>query len=91
MRENIEKGQPMRKEQIIEEVRSRRAAAYSGPNKLEKFDRLAEFGQYLQSKYPNPTQYALFHILTGSTLMREAPFFDFPGEDSIEKFIKEKL
>lgn len=87
----MEGGQPMDQERVLASLRARLDAVYAGPNKLEKFDQVAEFGQYLRRKYPNPTQYTLFHVLAGSTLMEETPLFDFPGEDSIKKFIEEKL
>ncbi|KKS25413.1 MAG: hypothetical protein UU83_C0006G0015 [Candidatus Jorgensenbacteria bacterium GW2011_GWF2_41_8] len=52
-------------------------------------DRLAEFGRKLTEKYPDCRNYILFHVLISSTPPSNATIKeDFPGEDSIIKFIE---
>lgn len=45
----------------------------------------------LRKKYPNTTQYAMMHALMGSTIDLDDKiqilYEDFPGDDSVEKFI----
>jgi hypothetical protein len=43
----------------------------------------------LQSKYPDINTYLLAYILVSGTPPDQCPNFDFPGEDSIEKFIED--
>ena len=42
----------------------------------------------LKKKYPNYTEYEMYHVLSGSTPPIPSQFFDFPGDDSLEKFIR---
>lgn len=42
----------------------------------------------LESRYPDFLDYRLYHLLIGSTPSKKCSKFDFPGEDSIEKFIQ---
>jgi len=43
----------------------------------------------LENRYPNPREFLTFHLLIGSTPKEEKILhFDFPGEDSIEKFLE---
>lgn len=78
-------------ERLIADLQERIKIAYRSPDKFNKHNQIAEFGQHLRHKYSDPTEYTLFHILVSSTPVGTQPFFDFPGEDSVEKFIKEKL
>ena len=51
------------------------------------FSEVYEFGTILKSKYPDCLDYLAYHILIGSTPMKECPRFDFVGNDSVEKFL----
>ena len=61
----------------------------------KKFDEIQEkivvFVSRLREKYPDSNKYELMHIITGSGIPTRANFKpledDFPGEDSVEKFI----
>ena len=46
-----------------------------------------EFGTILKLKYPDCLDSLAYHILIGSTPMKECPRFDFVGNDSVEKFL----
>ncbi len=45
----------------------------------------------LESKYPNAVRYGMFHIMGGSTIPENLPalYDDFPGDDSVEKFLND--
>ncbi len=43
----------------------------------------------LQRRHPDARQCRLFHLLMGSTFPTGITYFDFPGDDSVEKFIRE--
>jgi hypothetical protein len=58
---------------------------------LEKYDKLAEFIGRLKAKYEDYQEYLLYHMFTGSTPPQELAKIDFPGDDSIEKFIDSLL
>lgn len=47
--------------------------------------------QELQKRHPDYQSYRLYHLLIGSTPQNEqsVPLFDFEGDDSIEKFVRE--
>ena len=52
---------------------------------------LEHFAAYLRKKYPDYKKYALYDEIdsTKSPKDEEKEFFDFPGEDSIQKFIEQ--
>jgi len=43
----------------------------------------------LKDKYPDAYRYSMFHILGGSTMAAPALHEDFPGDDSVEKFLND--
>ncbi|MBI2465639.1 MAG: hypothetical protein HYV66_00165 [Candidatus Sungbacteria bacterium] len=49
-------------------------------------DRVVNKARELESIYPDYGDYELYHLLIGSTT-RDRSKFDFPGEDSVQKFI----
>ncbi len=75
------------REAVRAEIRKILSEAYSG-DRMETYDKVADFGQKLREKYKNYDQYELYHILSGSTLIKAPDNFDFPGEDSVELFIR---
>lgn len=74
------------KDKILSAVRSGDNAA-----KIAIAVKLGDFGEHLREKYENFSEFRLYHILAGSTITKKPAFFDFPGEDSVEKFIREQI
>jgi hypothetical protein len=56
---------------------------------IEYHTKIVEKAIELRQKYPNCTQYRMYHILGGSTPMPDAPclHYDFEDEDSVELFL----
>lgn len=50
-------------------------------------EKLGKFALHLISKYNDCLDYEAYHILVGSTPMKECLKFDFEGEDSVVSFI----
>ncbi len=79
--ENLEKSQ----EQIdLKQLKEKLSNIYED---LDKYDKLRKFIEKLRVKYEDCQDYQLYHFLIGSTPDRELSKIDFPGGDSIEKFI----
>ncbi len=76
-----------KREQLINELAQKRSALYEADE--FGFHRLInDYTEELMKHFPNYTEYKLFHLLVGSTIDDEkSPFFDFPGEHSIERFL----
>lgn len=55
---------------------------------LDLYDKMAERVQELQKKYPDYKDYELYHIISGSTMEGSRKKFDFPGKDSLVKFLR---
>jgi hypothetical protein len=51
--------------------------------------RIIEKVHDLQSKYPDSGQYLMAYVIAQGTPPNSCSKFDFPGDDSIEKFIEE--
>ncbi|MEK7478678.1 MAG: hypothetical protein AAB626_02005 [Patescibacteria group bacterium] len=56
-------------------------------NNFENFTALGDFARNLKEKYKDAGKYHLYHMIIGSTGTKTTEF-DFPGEDSIEKFLR---
>lgn len=78
---------PKSKEQIMAELVDLKRKIYEDETKYES---MVEFGIELRNKYPDCEEYELFHFLVGSSIREghEPAHFDFPGEDSIETFLR---
>ena len=64
----------------------------SGQQLMNLFQDIASRVDYLKSKYPNLTNYRALHALIGSSIHSSHSGIiedDLPGDDSIEKFIKD--
>lgn len=57
-------------------------------NNFENHKKITEFITKLQKTYPNYQDYLLYHLISFSTPSKISTQFDFPGEDSIEKYLK---
>ncbi len=60
------------------------------------FFRIQAQGNYLKGKYPDFNRYELYHALVGSNLFADPGYSfytqeDFPGDDSIEKFLNDLI
>lgn len=91
MKENFENNPGSHKETLVKELKDKMLVVSKRGNILETYDKISEFGEKLLEKYPDARSYLLFHLLIGSTPPYDLSLFDFPGDDSVEKFIKEKL
>ncbi len=82
-----QEGVPNNNDSIKAELSEKKSMFYRD---LEKYELLAEFAKELKVKYPDYLDYDMFHFLVGSTPMpdRMPTKFDFPGEDSIEGFLR---
>jgi len=56
-------------------------------------EKLVDRAEYLVSHYPNYSKIYMYHVLGSSTPQEGQVFdaFDFPGEDSVVKFINEEI
>lgn len=73
-------------EKLISELKSK-----LDPFRFSRDDEINDFADSLKKKYGERDvyKYALFHILGGSTGYEDlVEHFDFPGEDSVERFIR---
>ncbi len=67
----------------------RRYPGAEGFGKREQIQqRIIAFARNLQSKYPDYSRYRLYHGFIGSTPSQPSLYLDFPGEDSVELFIR---
>lgn len=57
-------------------------------DQFEIHDKVLLFHDYLKKKYPDARGHRLFHLISGSTLKDFYGELDFPGGDSVEKFIR---
>ncbi len=79
--DNLEQSQ----EQIdLKQLKEKRSNIFED---LDKYAKLCEFVKKLKEKYEDYQEYQLYHFLICSTPDRELSKIDFPGDDSVEKFI----
>lgn len=81
----------IKREQLIRELKDMVLEASADADVIGKYNKIVDFADHLLQKYPDARSHQLFHVLIGSTTPNPLAQFDFPGDDSIEKFIKEKL
>ncbi len=74
----------------IKDLASRQfAEAEQSGKKLQIFQHWSEMANRLRKDYPEAQSYALFHVLLFSgARLDEIKHLDFPGDDSIEAFLK---
>lgn len=82
--ENFEKLQEQQEQIDLKQLKEKLLLIYDDPDKYEK---LVEFAGKLRERYSDCGEYELYHFLSGSTPLHDLPKMDFPGEDSVEKFI----
>lgn len=78
-------------ELLLAELHSIKYARANTPQKrLRWFTDMPRFAKSLEARHPDARNYRLFHLLIDSTPSPGTiTHFDFPGDDSIEKFIRE--
>lgn len=80
----------MDKEQVVFALVKKLArAGLQGDDELH--DEIVDYALMLKKKYPDYFRYKLYHALAGSTPDETSDLFDFPGDESIEHFVREKL
>ncbi len=78
-------GEPKNENLILEELTVLRDKLWESD---AGYDECVSFAKKLLEKYPDARKYKLLHLLIGSTPSDDVTKFDFPGEDSIETFIR---
>ena len=78
----------------IEKIKEERIALYASFSleKITEFqDKLIKYIKDIRIKYPDYEKYVVYHVLVGSTLPDGVTIIedDFPGDDSVEKFLKD--
>ena len=88
----IEKGKMnFEREETVQALRELLVKAYD-ENSLETHEKIINKSDRLKANYGKEVyRYRLYHLLIGSTPGENVDLFDFPEEDSIEKYIKEEL
>lgn len=89
MKNNFENTQQIEQKQTMKDLESIKLTIPED-RLIEASDIICDFADELRKKYKNTTDYMLYHLLIGSTV-RQQVLFDFPGDDSVEKFIREQL
>lgn len=82
--EKLEKQPEQQKQVSLEQLREKLLLIYGDSDKYKK---LVEFAGELEAKYGDCEDYRLYLLLIGCTPPQEPPKMDFPGENSVEKFI----
>lgn len=78
-------------ERLLAELHNiKHAHADTRPKRLRWFTDMPRFAKALEARHPDARHYRLFHLLIDSAPSPETiTHFDFPGVDSVEKFIRE--
>ena len=74
------------KEEILRSLKEKWSALSKIEDILSFHDKVISKARELESIYPDYSDYELYHLLIGSTIDDRSKF-DFPGEDSVQKFI----
>lgn len=85
-----QEGVPKNREQILGELAELKSKIYNIENE-DLLNRMVEFVDGLKEKYPNYQDFELYHFIAGSGMKRNPVDFDFPGEDSIEVWLRENV
>jgi hypothetical protein len=54
----------------------------------DNYGKFMDFADKIREGHPDAHKYELFHLLQGSTARGPVQFFDFPGGDSIENYLR---
>jgi|GEM_PF-1566393 len=83
-----------REEDKIKEIERKRDELFEKMGTEEAWEEILEYANNLKKKHPNGDylKYRAYHALICSTTdEKKSPYLDFPGEDSVEKFLDELL
>lgn len=83
---SLEFKKPTDEEMIIKEVELQKNFIMN-QNKAEAKKVIDEFMETIKKSYSDYDKYRLFHVLEGTPINENCTEFDFPGEDSVTKFI----
>jgi len=85
--------QPEERGEEIAHVREMLNELYNRKDGLAFYEAMVDKAVQLKSKYHDFNKYRLYHLLISSTPAEGQTFseFDFPGEDSIIKFLEDKV
>ena len=75
------------KEILVAELKSLLLNAYHRKG-LDTNEKVIKKSTELKAKYKNYHDYEMYHLLVSSGLLYPTENFDFPGEDSVENFIR---
>ena len=75
------------KEMLLNELKSLLSAAMK-KDSLGVQDKMVKKVEEVRKVYLDYQKYEMYHLLVGSGLIGTPEYFDFPGNDSIEKFIR---
>lgn len=79
-------------EEIAARLNLKVSQAFKSPTEqaMQAMEDVAAFADRLKKKYPDYDSYQLFHVLSLSSQLEGVAFahFDFPGEDSVQRFIE---
>jgi len=56
---------------------------------LDEYEKLVYFSQNIKAQYPDHDDYRTWHVISGSGIIQSCSHFDFPGDDSVEKHLRE--
>jgi hypothetical protein len=83
-----------REEDKIKEIERKRDELFEKMGTEEAWEEILEYANNLKKKHPHGDylKYRAYHALICSTTdKKKSPYLDFPGEDSVEKFLDELL
>jgi hypothetical protein len=80
---------PIEKEALVSELKELLMAAYNSDEVLDSYSNhefIVKKASELRIKYSDFNDYEMYHVLIGSS--KECTKFDFPGDNSVEKFLR---
>ncbi|HCR81766.1 MAG TPA: hypothetical protein DIV47_04845 [Candidatus Pacebacteria bacterium] len=86
------KGREISREILVKELKEKLRAAYKA-DAMRTHEKVLSFTSAIKEQYPDYSKYQLWHLVIGSTIddadkITKITHFDFPGDLSVEQFIK---
>lgn len=80
----------VKNEKLLNDLYEVKKTLYDNDKNFAFHEQLVAFAQKLRTIFTNYSNYELYHFLVGSTVVDPNKIieFDFPGEYSVEKFLK---
>lgn len=76
------------KNEIVARLKTKISQLVIGEKAFLNYHFIYRHAEQLRLKYPNFNDFLLYHVMVGSTPADKKTEFDFPGTDSVVKFIK---